>query len=935
MLFNFKYFSKFIFLLLSVVVWEGYSQSNFKHYSSVDGLPHDVTYNIIQDSKGYMWIGTDDGLSKFDGDDFKNYELKDGLTSNYVTDIEELPNNKFAIATWGGGLHFMENDSIYKLNEINDKNLKIYDIKYFNDKIYSYSGVSTVVFDLKNKVYSSKVFLKNSKSFSLLAKSTDSNIKLNPVVLNGNVYIHNKELAKHNFMGISKFSPDYKLSKAFLFLSKFNISATLDLGKKEFVFGAVNTLFFTNLIEVKNSFLVSNVRSNEHIHKILSVPENDDEFILIIQNQQREKRLISVNVATNKTFNIDKLLALKTTISDAIFDFEDNLWITTFGDGIYCYKYSSPNIKNILEGEYIIDLVKNKNTVYALASSKLFEFKNDSLYHIYDMKGFPKKLSIHQDKLSVSILNKKNDFISKFNLVDGRFFKETEYGIVRQSDTLFLDNKLLNISNEILVNSIEAKDNIIDFYTNKGKWVYKLDNLSFEKDTIFQKTLPSENIKDLIITNDKTYIASDVGLIIKKGDSIHVLNEKNGLQNERINCILINKEDIYLGTQQGISVIKSDKIYNFSKSFGIQSLAINKIIHSKSQLWLAGNNGISIVNIKDIKTSKPPILNISQTENKFVYDVVSYQDRKAITTQYKINNEAWVNLSENKGVLDFNNFAPNHYSIRFRTQNSYSPWLYSKAYTFSNKQLWYKLWWVILLFTLSCLSLVFFVFYKRLKTVSKRNAILKNEIDKRIIAEKELGEVRDNIARDFHDDLGNKLASISLMSDVLSNKVKNDASDVVKTIKSDADYLYKGTKDFIFSLQEKSNYLDEVRMYLSDFAEDYLYQFGIDFEVQSNIQKNIKLPYYWSKQIIYIFKEAITNAVKHSKASNAKMMFDFNDDKLEISFHDDGVGYDIDKVSTNGILNMKSRATKIGCELRMESSKGKGTQVLLKGKLPQ
>ena len=101
-------------------------------------------------------------------------------------------------------------------------------------------------------------------------------------------------------------------------------------------------------------------------------------------------------------------------------------------------------------------------------------------------------------------------------------------------------------------------------------------------------------------------------------------------------------------------------------------------------------------------------------------------------------------------------------------------------------------------------------------------------------------------------------------------------------------------RDFIFSLQEKSNYIEEIIIYLSDFAEDYLYQFGIDFEVKSSIDKNIKLPYYWSKQIIFIFKETITNAVKHSKATNAYIYINFKDNELEILFSDDGIGFEID-----------------------------------------
>ena len=61
----------------------------YKHYTAKNGLAHDITYQLIQDTKGYVWIGTDDGLAKFNGKEFTNYSYEEGLTSNYVIDVIE------------------------------------------------------------------------------------------------------------------------------------------------------------------------------------------------------------------------------------------------------------------------------------------------------------------------------------------------------------------------------------------------------------------------------------------------------------------------------------------------------------------------------------------------------------------------------------------------------------------------------------------------------------------------------------------------------------------------------------------------------------------------------------------------------------------------------------------------------------------------------
>lgn len=65
------------------------NQFHVKHYTIDDGLPHNVGFEILQDSKGYIWIGTDDGLARFDGKNFKVYRSNDGLLSNFIVGLTE------------------------------------------------------------------------------------------------------------------------------------------------------------------------------------------------------------------------------------------------------------------------------------------------------------------------------------------------------------------------------------------------------------------------------------------------------------------------------------------------------------------------------------------------------------------------------------------------------------------------------------------------------------------------------------------------------------------------------------------------------------------------------------------------------------------------------------------------------------------------------
>ncbi|MEP6584619.1 MAG: two-component regulator propeller domain-containing protein, partial [Ginsengibacter sp.] len=81
----------------------------FEHFQTDAGLSHSNVISILQDTRGFMWFGTRDGLNKYDGYNFTVYknDPKDKLTisNNYIFDMTESSNGDLWIATWGGGLN--------------------------------------------------------------------------------------------------------------------------------------------------------------------------------------------------------------------------------------------------------------------------------------------------------------------------------------------------------------------------------------------------------------------------------------------------------------------------------------------------------------------------------------------------------------------------------------------------------------------------------------------------------------------------------------------------------------------------------------------------------------------------------------------------------------------------------------------------------------
>lgn len=242
----------------------------------------------------------------------------------------------------------------------------------------------------------------------------------------------------------------------------------------------------------------------------------------------------------------------------------------------------------------------------------------------------------------------------------------------------------------------------------------------------------------------------------------------------------------------------------------------------------------------------------------------------------------------------------------------------------------------IIVASLIILVILFIAKLTQLRKAKSTNKALQDAIDTKTILEKELTSVREHIAQDFHDDLGNKLARISLFSTMVEKELPDKDSKIsskIRQITEDSNSLYKGTRDFIFSLKESSDYIEELVTYISDFGEEFFSTTSIKFRVDRTIDSNKKLPYYWSKQLIYIFKEAMTNALKHSECTEVSLKFTFKNDQLTIECVDNGKGIsEMELTSNNGLLNMKQRAKKIGGELIIKTIKHSGTSIIFDGK---
>ena len=103
-----------------------------------------MVYCAIQDDRGYMWFGTDNGVSQFDGREFKNFTKTDGLPDNEALDFFKDSQGRIWIFTLNGKVGFIDGDSIYNSEKLAylkplDSDVMISNILEYDSAIY-FSG---------------------------------------------------------------------------------------------------------------------------------------------------------------------------------------------------------------------------------------------------------------------------------------------------------------------------------------------------------------------------------------------------------------------------------------------------------------------------------------------------------------------------------------------------------------------------------------------------------------------------------------------------------------------------------------------------------------------------------------------------------------------------------------------------------------------------
>ncbi len=223
------------------------------------------------------------------------------------------------------------------------------------------------------------------------------------------------------------------------------------------------------------------------------------------------------------------------------------------------------------------------------------------------------------------------------------------------------------------------------------------------------------------------------------------------------------------------------------------------------------------------------------------------------------------------------------------------------------------------------------------KTLTRYQSLFRRFVKEE--AERAVHEERTRIACEIHDGLVQTLVGVNFKMELCAELVARDpkkSADLMREAKAQLKHGIQETRHVVFNLrpgqEEKLNLFSALSNFLKSFEEQQ--RVNVEFDFKGD---DLSLPPNTKVFLFRIVQEALQNASKHAKASQAFVHIEVKHDMLTASIRDNGVGFDVQAVSRDpdkwdhfGLRGMKERAKLLGGEAQLKSSKGKGTTVTVR-----
>jgi two-component system, NarL family, sensor histidine kinase UhpB len=194
----------------------------------------------------------------------------------------------------------------------------------------------------------------------------------------------------------------------------------------------------------------------------------------------------------------------------------------------------------------------------------------------------------------------------------------------------------------------------------------------------------------------------------------------------------------------------------------------------------------------------------------------------------------------------------------------------------------------------------------------------------------EIERVRNNIARDLHDDIGSALSSINILSQVALYEKNGNAQHYFQRIGEQSSQMMEDMSDMVWSINPRNDSMAEIIIRMREFASEILESKNIEYHFFEKVGKGLTLNADQRKNLFLIFKESVNNAAKYSNAQQIEISLHEEADILSMRIKDNGQGFDEQSIkSGNGLRNLRERAKEMKGTVTLKSRAGQGTEVEL------
>ncbi len=907
---------------------------------------------MVEDNKGFLWIATDNGLSRFDGKYFQHFSVRQGLPSNEVLQVlKDGDGNIWANCYKQSPAYFDQINGIFvsvknhpHLNNISKSLLAVTHLSDGAIKFHNHTGYVT----FKNK------------------QITDYSTQLGDRIQINNKIIDIRLKNKDQRTSINYLFSDGKLIDSIIIRSDYDFAKSYFTGNAIYHFTGGNKIY---QITIKNiqplSYKVSEITIPEHIAWYKIIAAN-----LVITSTEG-------NVYIYNKDNLTLTTQITGTIKAncAYVDRFNNIWTGSLDEGLAYYDNNKIRTIAIAPG-YV-----NPNFLSLAINDRNELFAGNYYGQVLILKNNQPGRYEHQDKNYQTWIRKLICIGSKVIMVNDRGYS-INFGPFQKvlnankQATLLKDAIQLNDSTIVFgtiaglislnlhtgqTKSLSSNhDRALSLVASDGEQLYYISTnglyrYSISKDSsVFiplNKAFNYENLAVLTYAGDRTLWAGTLSgnILVFKNDTIYARVKEDVSIPGNITCMLAHQNKIWIGGKTGVAILTYSflggrlqyKINTISKNDGLPSNSINSLVATDDTVYVVTENGIAVVpaNYESPKFEISPELTgirINQVSAPIAqsYQLESNQNDimlqlagielsghfKAI--QYRLNdNLHWSPLEGNALNIRLSSGRHTIYIRAIDANNRISQ--SQLKLDFHIKTPFYQSIWfwslVAILVTASIFWWLNWIRLQRQKTLYDRQLALDLQ--------------RKKIMADLHDDIGATLSALQLNSAVANQLINTDAErarGMLLKVEDQAQNLAEKIGDIIWSMKPADEEFMTIGSRIKNFAHDILGSGQMEYKIMiapevSQLLTDITM----RKNIVLITKEAINNIAKYSQATSALVSIEKKGNQFQLSIRDNGIGFDPGLRKGNGLANMRIRAEELKGSFSIDTAVGKGTSILV------